>query len=542
MKDYFKFFSRIAFAVMQRQDLDALTQKLIDEAVELADANFGYIHLIDEEQQCLKIVAASNSVLDQVRDLHLKKGEGVAGHCWKSSQTLVINDYMKWEHRVSNPALSGLTSVIAAPMLRDGQVFGILCLGSYKADQFRKDEIDALSHFADVAAVAFDNANLIEQITSELKRNAALTDEVQNSVHRYRELYKRTEVRLNQSQALVRISNLINSESSLDQLAARALESIQSTLEYDDARMFRINDQFGTISQILASEMDSHGATYSWKATNETIRELLEKGRSELTERSGYVTELGNLPALVFLVWNGQKPWSAIVATLNTPGSKFNTEDRNVLGAITNQLSMAVRQRSLLEQTEHQAKHDELTSLGNRRLFKQQVRDSLSRCRSGHLASISVLVIDLDSFKQINDMHGHQVGDLVLCTVAERLQHNVPASAVIARLGGDEFAVLISDQQTQANGHEIARELLRAVQQPMNILGLGLTIGASIGISQYPTHGSEYSELMSAADAAMYSVKHNGKGGLKLYLEEHPEQTDEESAAKSEEDNVHTLG
>jgi diguanylate cyclase (GGDEF)-like protein len=542
MKDYFKFFSRIAVGLMQRQDFDALIQKLINEAVELAGADFGYIHLLNDKEQCLKIVAASNSVLDEVRNLNLKKGEGIAGYCWQLGETLVVDDYMNWEHRVSNAALSKMKSVIAAPLIRNGSVFGVLGLGSYVTHGFNDTEIDALSHFADVAAVAFDNANLIEQITSELKRNGALTDEVRNSAHRYRALYKQTETRLNQAQALVRISNLINSDASLDQLAARVQESVISTLEYDDVRMFRLYDHFSTSAQVLANEMDSSSTAYSWQAANELISQILEKEHDEATAKAGYVGTLGGLPALIFIVRDAGTPWSAIVATLETPNSEFSKEDRDVLGAISSQLSMAVRQRSLLEKTERQANHDELTSLGNRRLFKQQVNNAMSGNAHEPNEQISLLVFDLDGFKQINDTHGHQVGDLVLCAIAERLQVNSPTGANIARLGGDEFAVLLGDNRMSERDSEVAESLLTAIEQPISISGLNLTVGSSVGISRYPEHGNEYSQLMRAADAAMYSVKSAGKGGFKLFSTKRPQSLENESCKLSDQEGFKPAG
>jgi|GEM_PF-3974840 len=481
MNDYFKFFSRIAVGLLQRQDSETLIQKLINEAVELIGADFGYIHLVDEKEQHLKILAVSNTDLDETRKFRIKKGEGAAGVCWELGESVVIDDYAKWSGRVEDGSLVVMKSAIAAPMMRKGAVFGVLGLGAHATHQFGPQDSDALNHFADVAAVAFENASIIEQLSTELTRGAALTKEVRTSAQRYRNLYRETEQRLVQSQMLVRVSAMISSDASLDEIAAHVQEADS------------------------ASESDS----------------------LETTSSIGHLVELDGLPAVVFFVRDGHSPWGAIVASMRRPQDRVNREDREVLGAVANQFSTAVRQRTLLAQTQHQALHDELTGLANRRKFKQQVRDALVRAETHKETTFSLLIFDLDTFKQINDRHGHKYGDIVLSTVSSRLAADAPSNATVARLGGDEFAILLGNNRQSGQDVETAENLLRAIQQPISISGHTLQVGASVGISRYPEHGSEYSELMVAADAAMYSVKAAHNGGLKVYTSKRRQTTND---------------
>lgn len=532
MNNYFKFFSRIAVGLMQRQDSSALIQKLINEAVELIGADFGYVHLVDEKQQRLRIVAAANADVEAMDEVRLRKGEAMAGYCWEIADSVIINDYDTWDRRITNKPLSVMKSACAVPLLRNGKVFGVLGLGAYTKNRFREADIEVVSHFGDVATVAFDNANLIDQLSSELKRNTALTDELRLNANRYRELFEKTERRLKQSEVLVRISSLINSDISLDRLAARVQEASMAALTCDDVRIFRIYDRLGASDQVLSNELDANGTMYNWQEVNDAVADLLmQREDAEAStdtvsrQRLGTVTHIGSVPILILLIQDAVSPWGAIVASLHKPDDQFADEDRQILGAIANQFTMAVRQRSLLARTEHQANHDELTSLANRRLFKQRVREALVYCKSND-ASLSLLIFDLDGFKKINDIYGHQVGDLVLCAVADRMKSSVPPDATVARLGGDEFAVLLSNECKGYNDTQVAEQLLGAIEQPVTISEKILCVGASVGISRFPAHGTEYSDLMIAADAAMYSVKTAGASGFKLYISKRSEQAD----------------
>ena len=153
----------------------------------------------------------------------------------------------------------------------------------------------------------------------------------------------------------------------------------------------------------------------------------------------------------------------------------------------------------------HEASHDSLTHLLNRRAFDNHL--------SGFLASNdddvrgAVLLLDLDGFKEINDRLGHQTGDMVLRGVAEQLTQSAPAAAVVARLGGDEFAVLIPDVGSDASTLATVEQLRTELTRPILVDGFPLSVGVSIGLAFAPTHGRTPEDLLSAADVAMYRAK-----------------------------------
>jgi diguanylate cyclase (GGDEF)-like protein len=171
------------------------------------------------------------------------------------------------------------------------------------------------------------------------------------------------------------------------------------------------------------------------------------------------------------------------------------------------------------ERTRFLADHDELTGLPNRSLFKRSLAQAIQRAgRSGKF--LSVLFLDLDRFKNINDSLGHETGDQVLRAVAERLSGCVRQVDVVARFGGDEFAVLIEGLTAEDQAGPVARKIIDALAKSLVLAGRHYRPGASIGISTYPTDGRDVLSLQKNADIAMYRAKEEGRGNFQFYSEQ----------------------
>jgi diguanylate cyclase len=154
----------------------------------------------------------------------------------------------------------------------------------------------------------------------------------------------------------------------------------------------------------------------------------------------------------------------------------------------------------------HEANHDSLTGLLNRRMFDNYLSGFLDSHKDDD-ASGAVLLLDLDGFKEINDRLGHQTGDRVLQGIADQLTQSSPDSAVVARLGGDEFAVLIPTGGSEAVTFALVERLRVRLTQPIVVDGFPLSVGVSIGLAMVPAHGRTAEDLLSAADVAMYRAK-----------------------------------
>ena len=154
----------------------------------------------------------------------------------------------------------------------------------------------------------------------------------------------------------------------------------------------------------------------------------------------------------------------------------------------------------------HQATHDPLTSLPNRTLLEDRLQQACRRLQSSRGDAVSVLFIDLDGFKQVNDTYGHAVGDLVLVAVADRLRGSVRSVDTVARLGGDEF-VIVCEGMSEPDVADVVRRIARALDQPVEGGGALVSIGASIGVERTDDPSVTFAELLVRADQAMYRQK-----------------------------------
>jgi diguanylate cyclase (GGDEF)-like protein/PAS domain S-box-containing protein len=159
----------------------------------------------------------------------------------------------------------------------------------------------------------------------------------------------------------------------------------------------------------------------------------------------------------------------------------------------------------------YQALHDNLTGLPNRIQLTQALRDRLATARKSG-SPFSVLLMDLDHFKTVNDSQGHSAGDALLQAVAQRLKGQLRESDLVARLGGDEFVVVPGLAISSEDAERIAAKLVRAFREPFFLNDVAVDARLSVGVASYPDHGTDLAELMSQADAAMYAAKRASQG------------------------------
>src|SRR5512132_2661871 len=164
------------------------------------------------------------------------------------------------------------------------------------------------------------------------------------------------------------------------------------------------------------------------------------------------------------------------------------------------------------DQLEHQATHDVLTGLGNRKLFEEMLVRAVYRAdRSGR--PVAVLYLDLDGFKDVNDVFGHQAGDRVLSESARRLERVVRPGDTVARMGGDEFVILCEQLEEPTDAEKIAARVVQAVGRPIPLASGVVTVTASVGIA-LGEPGETAASLIGRADEAMYRMKQGGKAGF----------------------------
>jgi diguanylate cyclase (GGDEF)-like protein len=211
--------------------------------------------------------------------------------------------------------------------------------------------------------------------------------------------------------------------------------------------------------------------------------------------------------SVIILGTEGRIPFGILQVDSRSP-RHFSEEDTRFLRGYANLIAAAVDRIHVSDKIRVAATHDSITSLPNRAVFRSELELALSQAR--HVDScVSLLLIDLDRFKQINDILGHQAGDAALCAFAARLVEALPPGSIVARLGGDEFVSILPGADGDTAAADAGR-VLDALNPAFSVEGRSVDLRASIGISTFPADGKVSAQLIGSADLALYAAKNSG--------------------------------
>jgi len=243
------------------------------------------------------------------------------------------------------------------------------------------------------------------------------------------------------------------------------------------------------------------------------INRLLEKSFGEIAAASRKISE-GDFD--VTLEVEGNDSVSLLNAAINTMKEKIkyfiNREKQEVV-----KLKTEIERREEAEEKNlYMARHDPLTDLPNRLAFQETLEREIYRARRFD-RQFALILFDIDYFKNINDTYGHDVGDLLLKNVADRLKQFCRKEDFVSRLGGDEFAIVITDLVSPTDAGIFSRKLQEILKDQFQFNQIAIDMSVSIGISTFPSSGTSYTELYKHADVALYEAKHAGRNCYKFY-------------------------
>jgi diguanylate cyclase (GGDEF)-like protein len=478
--------------ISAEHELPKLLKAILERAVHLLDASGGDLGLVSEDNQEIIIVVSHNmGANDQVT--HLTIGEGAIGKAVSDRQPVIVDEYNEWESSSPQYRDGHFHSVLAVPFLIGSKVLGAIGIVDENPERrFTQEDQSLLNSFAQHAAIAVENANLYQSARQSAERRAIL--------HRV-------------SQEIVS-ANLDPEEiyTAIHQAAAQIMP----------VEAFVIT-QFDEKKQLIQAVylIDRSGRTPPQTASpNRGLSgRILASGQPIYIEDTLDTSQLGDAihfgdPAQVRSVLAVPmrlrgKVKGMISAQSYAPGA-YTAEDQNLLEMLASYAAIALDNAALFQNIQKMAITDELTGIYNRRYLFEVGRSELHRARR-FKRPLSVFMLDIDHFKQVNDTFGHAIGDVVLHQFAQLLKSNIRDIDILGRYGGEEFIVILPETHL-SEASAIAERLRTTIYETFQNLYRGsINLSVSIGVAEMNPNIHSLSRLIDRVDDAMYDAKKLGR-------------------------------
>ena len=478
--------------LMACQDTNSLMAQVADLLVERTRADGAYVATVQEAGEFMEIVAVTGERSQELLGEMFKRNEGIMGRTWHLGESVFIDDIDKvhslYDYQPGTQAFS-------VPLYVDGIAIAALTVTLDPESPDLSNDIPLLERIGGMASIAIANTHLIDATKRSLRGTHALAEVSQllpglNDSAEACDAVCRS--MLTAVEATRAASYLVDSDGQLNPHVSwgsiygtvnRAVNLLPSLTRFSIAQWSVDNDQSAIIGRLEEDPRESSA---------------VHAARSRMN-----IGSTCSLP-----LRKQDKVIGAMVISRSRGQRNFSEAEVDLFKAVVNQLSTSIERVDLANELQHQAFHDLLTGLPNRYRFELELERNIEKANT-QCSNFSVLFIDLDGFKEINDSHGHSVGDQLLTSVAKRLASVTRDSDVLARMGGDEFAVIL---HSDANGLESADRLLACLNHEFVIGNDRVRVSASIGISRFPDNGDSASMLLQSADYAMYQAKRGGKG------------------------------
>jgi diguanylate cyclase (GGDEF)-like protein len=424
--------------------------------------------------------------------LRIRVGEGITGWVAARGTPLIVPD-ARHDPRVWDvPGTSQVTqeSLLLVPMCYESRVIGVIVLSRLGLGRFNEDDLRILQVLSDQAAVAVENAKAHasrERLVAEL---AAMLD-------------------------ISQASQLSDDQPELGRLLAGMLAEASGADACVISRMDESSSYLHTLGVHGAIDARPSCDVSGYPLTRRVLRDgepaVVQVSSSDADPAEVRVlVDIGARTVLMLPLVHLARSTGLVELYSLRAAKEYTPSEVNVYFTMATQAATALENARMVEQLRQAADIDQVTGVNNHRYLQERLKQEAARSsRTG--APFSVLMIDLDGFKAVNDKHGHADGDRVLRTVASDLKLAVRTQDIVARYGGDEFVVLMPDTD-EVQAKAVAVRVVEGVRDRRHALGDGadVTVTASAGLAIYPEDGRTPKLLLQAADLAMYAVKRSG--------------------------------
>lgn len=472
-------------------------QEILRRSIDVITTQFGYaISAISKvvEDEMLEVTAITGTQdFGYVPGYRQKIGVGIIGHTAQIQKTYLTENVSKDPFYYSSGAHFG--SAICTPIYKSETLFGVLYIESIESNAF--DELDVKT--LEILAM---------QISGALQR-AVLYAEAQENLHI-----------LSASQE---ITKRISSSLEIDVVAKQVISALQIEFGYTHISIYTLNEDYlNIVSEVgyADKEMIHEKIHISQGVHGRAIRTKSVQFIEDTSKDDVYLTADVSITSEICIPLLKE---DTVIGTLNVESNrsrKLTQTDVNLLTAIASSLAIAIDNARLHAQIKKMATTDAVTGLSNRYVFEQALVAEVERAQRLSMG-LSLIIFDIDSFKEYNDTYGHPAGDAYLKSIAEIIKKNLRKYDIAARYGGDEFAIILTNSNEQS-AYAFAQRLQDTTWQKANAesqtnLKAGYTL--SIGIATFPADASSHNELLITADNAALRAKYLGKNRIQLASE-----------------------
>ncbi len=331
--------------------------------------------------------------------------------------------------------------------------------------------------------------------TVHIMWSARWSDDKQVRVGLARDITERKQAEARQS-AIYAISEAVHHADNLSSLFAVIHDIVDGLLATPIFTVALVDPDSNTLDVHYNADHLEEDVLDSKSAASELCVQLMQSEATKLVRPD----------VLGIQLMSSEGVYGAVLLQRYPGGTHFSEHDEELLDFVGVQIAAAVERKRMLSQLEYMASYDQLTGLPSRHIVLDRMQTALSRV-AREQGILAILYLDLDKFKEVNDLYGHGAGDEVLVLVANRMIECVRASDTVGRMGGDEFVVLLDTIKYPSDAVVIVEKIRTTLSEPYELSVATVNLIPSIGVAFYPDHGEDMESLISSADSEMYAEK-----------------------------------
>ena len=466
--------AKVGKSVTASLDLDNVLKRIVEASVLLTRAEEGFLALLDEDNQQLYLRAAKNIDEQIIKTMRIPVEDNLEGEVLRTRQPVRTTSESQSDQPIKVITGFLVRSLLHVPLILKNKAIGVLTVVNLSSQRpFKERDENLLASLADYATIAIENANLYTKSQQELDQRIRMQEALRVSEERYALAVNGAndgiwdwDLRSNELYFSSRWKKMLGFEE--DEIGNSPQEWF-NRIHPQDLDRFKID---------LAAHLDRTTINF------ENEHRLLHK---DGTYR--------------WILSRGLAVWDENGIALRMAGSQSDITDRKY-----------AEERLL-----HDAFYDKLTGLPNRALFMDHLNLAVERAKRRQDYHYAVLFLDLDRFKDINDIHGHLHGDELLTAVGRLFHQRIRSTDTVARFGGDEFVILLEDINDFENSTQVASWILQELNLPFIIDGREMYISASIGMVMGSAGYTNAEDVVRDADIAMYHAKAKGKSRYEIF-------------------------